>query len=304
MEIVDRGEGVPLVLIPGIQGRWEYMRPAIDRLARSFRVITFPLCGERASQRRFEPARGLDNFVDQIDEALDDRGLARAVMCGVSFGGLIALHFAARRGARTSALVLVSTPGPDFRPTRRHQMYARVPWLLGPVFLAGIPGRVRSEISLALPRRRDRRRFVWGQIRTFAGAPLSLPQMAARSTLLGSPDLTSDCARVVAPTLVISGEPSLDRVVPAGGSAEYVRLIPGARAARIERTGHLGYITRPDAFAGLVEHFVSAATAGREGPDTSPRPTIPLRNARRATGAPGSAGAKPPGSSSSHDDAA
>jgi pimeloyl-ACP methyl ester carboxylesterase len=304
MEIVDRGEGVPLVLIPGIQGRWEYMRPAIDRLARSFRVITFPLCGERASQRRFEPARGLDNFVDQIDEALDDRGLARAVMCGVSFGGLIALHFAARRGARTSALVLVSTPGPDFRPTRRHQMYARVPWLLGPVFLAGIPGRVRSEISLALPRRRDRRRFVWGQIRTFAGAPLSLPQMAARSTLLGSPDLTSDCARVVAPTLVISGEPSLDRVVPAGGSAEYVRLIPGARAARIERTGHLGYITRPDAFAGLVEHFVSAATAGREGPDTGPRPTIPLRNARRATGAPGSAGAKPPGSSSSHDDAA
>jgi pimeloyl-ACP methyl ester carboxylesterase len=277
MEIVDRGEGVPLVLIPGIQGRWEYMRPAIDRLARSFRVITFPLCGERASQRRFEPARGLDNFVDQIDEALDDRGLARAVMCGVSFGGLIALHYAARRGARTSALVLVSTPGPDFRPTRRLQMYARVPWLLGPVFLAGIPGRVRSEISLALPRRRDRRRFVWGQIRTFAGAPLSLPQMAARSTLLGSPDLTSDCARVVAPTLVISGEPSLDRVVPAGGSAEYVRLIPGARAARIERTGHLGYITRPDAFAGLVEHFVSAATAARESPGSSLGSRSPAR---------------------------
>jgi len=269
MEIIDRGEGLPLVLIPGIQGRWQYMRPAIDRLARSFRVITFPLCGERASQRRFEPARGLDNFVDQIDAVLDDRGLARAVMCGVSFGGLIALHFAANREARTSALVLVSTPGPDFRPTPRHQLYARVPWLFGPAFLAGIPGRVRAEISLALPHHRDRRRFAWGQIRALAGAPLSLPQMAARSTLLGSPDLTDDCARVAAPTLVISGEPSLDRVVPAEGAAEYLRLIPGSRAARIERTGHLGYITRPDVFAGIVEHFVPAATAARESPGSS-----------------------------------
>jgi pimeloyl-ACP methyl ester carboxylesterase len=269
MEIVDRGHGAPLVLIPGIQGRWEYMRPAIEALARSFRVITFPLCGERASRLRFEPARGLDNFVDQIDAVLDDRGLARAAMCGVSFGGLIALHFAARRAARTSALILVSTPGPDFHPAPRQQMYARAPRLLGSAFLAGIPGRVRTEISTALTDRRDRRRFVWRQIRTFAGAPFSLPQMAARATLLGAPVLTSDCARIAAPTLVISGEPSLDRVVPADGAAEYLRLIRGARAARIERTGHLGYITRPDVFAGIVEHFVSAATAGREGDDAA-----------------------------------
>jgi len=268
MEIVDRGQGVPLVLVPGIQGRWQYMGPAIDRLARSFRVITFPLCGERASQRRFEPARGLDNFVDQIDAVLDDRGLARAAVCGVSFGGLIALHFAARRAARTSALVMVSTPGPHFRPTERQQLYARKPWLLGPVFLAGIPGRIHEETSLALPDHRDRWRFVWGQIRIFAGAPFSLPQMAARSRLLGTPELTSDCARVVAPTLVISGEPSLDRVVPADGAAEYLRLIPGARAARIERTGHLGYITRPGVFAGILEDFLSAAAA-RESPDAA-----------------------------------
>jgi 3-oxoadipate enol-lactonase len=270
MEIIDRGHGVPLVLIPGIQGRWEYMRPAIDRLARSFRVLTFPLCGEHSSQRRFEPARGLDNFVDQIDAVLDDRGLARAAVCGVSFGGLIALHFAARRRDRTSALILVSTPGPAFRPTARHQMYARVPWLLGPVFLAGIPGRVHAETSLALPEWRDRRRFVWGQIRAFAGAPLSLPLMAERSRLLGAPDLTNDCGRVLAPTLVISGEPSLDHVVPTEGTAEYLRLIPGAQAARIERTGHLGYITRPEVFADIVEHFLSAAGA-REIPESSQR---------------------------------
>ena len=43
MQIVERGHGEPLVFIPGIQGRWEYQRAAIDALAVSFRVLTFSL---------------------------------------------------------------------------------------------------------------------------------------------------------------------------------------------------------------------------------------------------------------------
>ena len=41
--IVERGSGPPLVMIPGLQGRWEYQRGTIDALAASFRVITFSL---------------------------------------------------------------------------------------------------------------------------------------------------------------------------------------------------------------------------------------------------------------------
>ena len=33
MDIIDRGSGPPLVLIPGLQGRWEYLRPAVDALS-------------------------------------------------------------------------------------------------------------------------------------------------------------------------------------------------------------------------------------------------------------------------------
>ena len=47
MTVIDRGHGTPLVLVPGIQGRWEYMRPAVDALAERFRVVTFDLCGDR-----------------------------------------------------------------------------------------------------------------------------------------------------------------------------------------------------------------------------------------------------------------
>ena len=63
-------------------------------------------------------------------------GLTDAAICGVSFGGLVALHFAARRPERTRALVLVSTPSPDWTPGARVQWYLRAPRLLAPVFAA------------------------------------------------------------------------------------------------------------------------------------------------------------------------
>jgi pimeloyl-ACP methyl ester carboxylesterase len=257
MKISIHGLGAPLVLVPGIQGRWEYMRPAIDALSQSFRVITFPLCGERVSGRMFDPARGLDNFVDQIDEVLDECGISTAPICGVSFGGLVALRYAARRPERSSALILTSAPGPHFHLRKRHQVYLKAPRLFGPVFLAEIPRRVRREVARALPDRRARRRFKLRQVRTFLRAPMSLARMAERARLLGAAGLIDDCAHVSCPTLVITGEPALDFVVPVEGTSDYVRLIAGARAERISRTGHLGYITRPAVFAEAVSRFLN-----------------------------------------------
>jgi pimeloyl-ACP methyl ester carboxylesterase len=70
--------------------------------------------------------------------------------------------------------------------------------------------------------------------------------------------VTPDCARITAPTLVVTGERDLDRVVPVDGSSEYLRLIPNARAAVLERTGHLGSITRPEAFTAIVRAFTES----------------------------------------------
>jgi 3-oxoadipate enol-lactonase len=258
MEIVDRGSGPVLVLVPGIQGRWEYLRPAVDALVPSFRVLTFPLRGERASGVRLDPARGFDEYADQIVRVLDDRGIERAAVCGVSFGGLAALRFAATRPERTGALILASTPGPFFRLRRRHEIYARVPWLFGPLFLAEAPRRLRREIAMALPLLADRGRFVRWQLGTLLRAPISVARMAQRARLLGTFDVSADCRRVTAPTLIVTGEPGLDYVVPVDGTSQYLEYIAGARGAVIGGTGHLGTITRPQAFAEIVAQFVRA----------------------------------------------
>src|SRR5262245_5945816 len=114
MQIVQRGDGPPLVLVPGLQGRWEYVRPAVESLAKSVRVITFSSCDEPAADSPFDAGRGFGSFIDQIDAALDHLAIDRAIVCGVSFGGLIALRYAASKPERTARLILVSTPGPGW----------------------------------------------------------------------------------------------------------------------------------------------------------------------------------------------
>lgn len=257
MVTIDRGSGPPLVVIPTLHGRWEYVGPAIDALSAYFRVITFSLCDEPSSHAACDRTRGLDAYVDHIQAVLEEKRLRRAVVCGISFGGLIALRFAATHPASTAALVLVSTPPPGLRLRRRHQLYLRAPWILGPLLLAESPWRLRPEVHLALPDPVERRKFSRTALKMFVTTPVSPGRMAVRARLLTQSDLRPDCERVAAPTLVVTGEPGRDYVVPVSGSSEYVRLIPNARSAILERTGHLGSVTRPDAFAAMVRDFVA-----------------------------------------------
>jgi pimeloyl-ACP methyl ester carboxylesterase len=257
MRIVEKGSGTPIVLVPGVQGRWEYFRPAVDALAQRCRVVTFSLCGELGCPP-IERQKGIDNFSDQITAALDARGIERAVICGVSFGGVAALRFAAVRPERTLGLVLASTPGPGFHLKRRHRIYVRAPWLFAPVFLAETPRRLRREIGAAIPEPGARVRFAWWQLRTIVRAPVMLGRMARRAALIGTVDFAGEAARVQAPTLIVNGEAALDYVVPPATTSAYARLIPDARAITLEHTGHLGSVTRPDAFASIVGEFVTS----------------------------------------------
>ena len=197
--IVDRGSGHPLVFIPGLQGRWEFMRRTVDALASAGRVVTFSL-DEVDADRRFNADRGLSGYVEHIEHTLDALQIERAAICGVSFGGIVALQFAARRPDRTSALILVSTPGPRWRLAPGRRLFARLPWLAAPFFFAGMPRRLREELVRAIPNPRERAELRWEQARTLRIAPVSPARMAARARLIDAADAVSACARVRMPT--------------------------------------------------------------------------------------------------------
>jgi pimeloyl-ACP methyl ester carboxylesterase len=278
--MIDRGTGVPVVVIPGLQGRWEWHAPGIEALARRCRVITYSLIGE--------PADGIDGLTHQLETVLDRAGVDRAVICGVSFGGIVALHFAATRPERTAGLALVSTPGPRWRADARIRRHVRWPRLLTPWFVATSPLRVTPEVVAACAGRGEIRVLRvfrgQGQTRVFRGlprvvrvirglpraaailvrhgvrvmaAPMEPTRMAARLKVIMSMDTPADCARVAAPTLVVTGEPALDRVVPVDGTREYARAIRNARQVTLERTGHIGSVTKPARFAEIIGDFAA-----------------------------------------------
>ena len=87
-------------------------------------------------------------------------------------------------------------------------------------------------------------------------------RMARRVRFIEGVDLTERLRRVTCPTLLLTGEDALDRVVPVRVSRQYLTLWPHAETTTIPRTGHLGLITRPDVFAGIVSGFVMGVQRG------------------------------------------
>lgn len=255
--LIDVGSGPPLVLVPGVQGRWEWMRITVAALSRHFRVITFTLAGERSSGQPFEPRLGFDNFIAQIDRALEHTSVSSAIVCGISYGGLIALRYAASRPSVVRGLVLASPLAPGFEPNSREKFYMRAPRLLLPLFLVGASQRASMEVRAAFPRWRDRIRFSVRQGWNVATAPPTPRLIRDRLLLLEEVDFSASAARVVAPTLVVTGDPELDHVVPVAHSRQYEHLLQSVEHVQLPHTGHLGTATKADDFAGHLAAFAA-----------------------------------------------
>ena len=250
-----------MVLVPGIQGRWEWMKPAVDGLGKRCRVITFSLADEPTSGGRFDRAAGFESYVHQIAEALDTSGIRRATICGVSYGGLIAAAFAARRPDRTAALVLTSAIPPSWTPNARVRFMLRAPRLLSPLFCINSL-RLFPEMAIAKQGVLPGLAFALTHVAGVLRHAFSPSLMARRVRLLEGLHLEGELRSLRVPTLVITGESGLDGVVPVQMTRDYLRLWPHARAVTIDRTGHLGLVTRPDRFADLVVGFAQEAETG------------------------------------------
>lgn len=254
MNIIDRGVGTPVVVVPGIQGRWEWHAPVIEAFSRRGRVLTFSFADEPSSGASFADAPCIDSYCEQIHRAMIERGVSCATICGISYGGLVAAIFAARHPGMVSSLVLASALPPTWVPDERVRFYLGSPRLLTPLFvLASL--RLFREIVAASPglftAATTGLRHAWAAL-THMFSP---QRMARRARQLPSGGSTEEISTVRVPTMIIVGEPQLDRVVPVAATLDYLRLLPQARVWTLARTGHLGSVTMPEEFAARVMAF-------------------------------------------------
>ena len=255
--IFERGTGQPIVLVPGIQGRWEWMAPTIDALAAYGRAITFSLCDEPTSGFTWDQERGFENYLAQLDEVLVATG---AVATGA--GRRLVRRSRCRRVRRPASGAggragdrLGAAADLDARSTRQ------------PLPVVAAAGGARL-----LPRRADAHlpRDQGGD--SGGHAPLAVraapagagrrrhavvgPHGPAAALAAGGAVRPRPAAATCRPSIV-TGEPELERVVPPAQTAEYLAWLPRARATTLPRTGHAGTVTKAREFAALVGEFAA-----------------------------------------------
>lgn len=257
--MVVKGIGFPIVIIPGIQGRWEWMAPTMEALQAGHRVITCSLQELRPDR---DPHGVFPAWTRALDALIDSTLERQVSIIGVSFGGLIAARYAARRPDKVTSLILASTPAPRWRPRPDDEFCLRFPWLSLPYFAARGLVRLVPELMRARESWPKRFELAGEHARRVLQAPLEPRRMAEWAREWLAYDLTSDCKTIKAPTLIVTGESSLDRVVPVWESKKYLKLIPGSVHQVLADTGHLGVITRPYRFAEMAGKFIYAAHAG------------------------------------------
>jgi pimeloyl-ACP methyl ester carboxylesterase len=111
------GEGFPLLLSPGYCQTHENFRPQVEPLVEAgARVVLWDYRGHGKSEAPDDAgAYHIEQVLDDMDRVLEWAAPGRrAVLGGLSFGGLASLHFAVAHPGRVRALMLFDS-GPGFK---------------------------------------------------------------------------------------------------------------------------------------------------------------------------------------------
>ena len=274
--MITRGIGYPVVVIPGIQGRWEWMAPTVEALKAGHRVITFSLQELRPGRDTHGDFRA---WTRALDEVLDQSRERQVSLIGISFGGLIAARYAAHRPDRVTSLIIASAPSPHWKPAADDRFCMSFPYLTLPYFGARALVRLGPELMQARDSWPTRLQFLREHVTRGLKAPLEPRLMAHWVREFMHYDLVADCERITAPTLIVTGESKLDKVVPVYETKRYLKLIRGSTHSILPNTGHLGAISKPFRFSELAGQFIYAAqTAARTSARTAEEKALAARN--------------------------
>jgi pimeloyl-ACP methyl ester carboxylesterase len=231
-----------IVCLHGAAGTADQWSAQIEHLAPNYRIIAPDLRGHGKSEVP-SSAYSLEEFLWDFTQLLSLLKVEEPfILMSHSFGGPIALTFAAAQPQRLSKLVLIAT-APEMHIHPLHEFIVRLPIRLG--YLE----RLRP---IVMPK-------------TYA--PVFVIQRVLAGTLFRwrGYDLLP---AIRIPTLVVAGQ--WDFIVPLSMAQKTHELLPNSRLEVIRYTRHLPHLERPAAVNRILDRFLLGRTSWREASTPAP----------------------------------
>lgn len=250
----DVGTGVPVLFLHGFPHNRSLWSPQLGALAAPARTMSMDLRGFGDSIAAGPGS--VDGYADDAAALLDELGIDRAVICGLSMGGYSALAFWRRHRNRVRALVLCDTratadseEGRQARLAMQAMARERGSIAVANQMITGMVGRTTREKNPEL---------VDELHRMMSLAPVQ-GIVDALDALRTRPDATPSLTSIDVPTLIVVGDE--DVLTPVKDSRAMQLAIADSRLEVIAGAGHVSNMERPAAFNHVLSEFLVSLTA-------------------------------------------
>lgn len=259
----ERGEarrpGDPaIVLLHGLLFDGGMWRGQVEPLAALGRVIVIDGPGHGRSERA--PRFMLEEHADALFDAAGELGIRRAVIVGLSWGGMVAMRFAVQHAERVAGLALLDTNAEG--DTLANRVRARV-LIAMHRRVGGSFSLFRKEVGPKMFARRtiaERPELVLSAYQRAMGFDREGLCRAAIAVLVHRRNVLRELWRVRAPTLVLCG--AEDIATPPKNSESIAAAIPHAKLVLLDGVGHMSALEAPERVNAELVPFVRSIVAG------------------------------------------
>jgi 3-oxoadipate enol-lactonase / 4-carboxymuconolactone decarboxylase len=242
----------PLVLLNSLGSSTAMWEPCVGPLAEQFRVVRIDTRGHGASPPAPAGSASIAELAGDVLETLDELGVGRADLAGLSLGGMVGIWLAAHRPERVGRLALLCTGA--YLPFR--QNYAERAAAVRAGGMAEIAAPVVDK--WITPELAGRDPDLVGRL-TAMLVGTDPEGYAQCCEAIAAMDQRADLARIAAATLVIGGADDL--AIPSEHQQALADAIPGARLELLSPAAHLATFEQPARIVQLLlAHFAGSAT--------------------------------------------
>jgi 3-oxoadipate enol-lactonase len=238
--------GMPLIVFVNSLGTdFRIWRDVVVRLAGDFSVLLYDKRGHGLSETGATPY-SIATLAADLAALMDRLGHSRALICGLSVGGLIAQQLWATRPDLVAGLILCDTAHKIGTDETWNPRIAAIEADGIEAVADGVMTRWFSPAFLATAEAAGYRNMLTRQ---------PVDGYVATCVAIRDADFTAIAPSIDVPAIVIVGEH--DGSTPPKLCADFAKLIPGARFELIKGAGHIPPVEKPEVLAEIIRAFAA-----------------------------------------------